>query len=516
MEPMGSRFYIGMDTSGDKTAPGEFFNAPVAHELGVEFIVYHYRPTGTVAEETGQAARLIKQFEAHGIYFINNNEVGNWSDYKTGPDGFDWVNREEDKCHCFKYPPSVLQAYARSPAFAGVLYDELEHSIINRNLSITLKGGRKDLPQFPDATGLSLEEADGHICAYAKKLVAENVSNGAPRVMGEHVWPVLFHNFARAGMPDVYKQQKENWSNVYAACAAGAAMQYGVELWACVDLWNHNNYPGHSPDEMEANLLFAYLFGVDRAYVENIGRGDCFYTMLEGGGFRINEYGKRYRRFAKEYIPAHPRPYTFRDFLPSTAIIRFDDTDWGQGYSLPWADRLFGAYNLKTSRESHEWLRAWSTITHGHTLPQSISFNCLPPYEGKPHRSFAPANGPIVFDHTVSGALLDSVKLAFLCGSIISKQTLKEVTSRVRQGKMSVVSSPRFAPEEIRRAYAGGTYPARLGAGLWVITDDMASKEVYGAVRPLLGPPDEMTYAYKDGTRLRFKISDDGNTFTRL
>ena len=60
MEPMGSRFYIGMDTSGDKTAPGEFFNAPVAHELCVEFIRLPLPPHGTVAKKPGRAARLIK------------------------------------------------------------------------------------------------------------------------------------------------------------------------------------------------------------------------------------------------------------------------------------------------------------------------------------------------------------------------------------------------------------------------------------------------------------------------
>ena len=391
-----------------------------------------------------------------------------------------------------------MQAYARSPPLPACCTTS-EHSIINRNLSITLKGGRKDLPQFPDATGLS-EEADRHICAYAKSW-SPKTSQTARRASWANMYGRCSSTISRAPACLPYTNNKRKTGQTSTPPARRARQCSTASSFGPASTCGTQQLSTTRPTRW-ANLLFAYLFGVDRAYVENIGRGDCFYTMLEGGGFRINEYGKRYRRFAKEYIPAHPRPYTFRDFLPSTAIIRFDDTDWGQGYSLPWADRLFGAYNLKTSRESHEWLRAWSTITHGHTLPQSISFNCLPPYEGKPHRSFAPANGPIVFDHTVSGALLDSVKLAFLCGSIISKQTLKEVTSRVRQGKMSVVSSPRFAPEEIRRAYAGGTYPARLGAGLWVITDDMASKEVYGAVRPLLGPPDEMTYAYKDGTRL--------------
>src|SRR5690606_530514 len=95
---------------------------------------------------------------------------------------------------------------------------------------------------------------------------------GVKEVYTEHVCPVLFHNFARAGMVPGYKQMKENFSNVWASCAMGACLQYDQELWACLDFWNYNTFPGHSANSLWSNLLFAYWAGVDKAYVESVGK----------------------------------------------------------------------------------------------------------------------------------------------------------------------------------------------------------------------------------------------------
>jgi hypothetical protein len=45
-----------------------------------------------------------------------------------------------------------------------------------------------------------------------------------------------------------------------------------------------------------------------------------------------------------------------------------------------------------------------------------------------------------------------------------------------------------------------------------VITDDMASDEVYETVKPLLGKEDEMVYRFADWT-LVLKIGEDGDSF---
>ncbi len=139
-------------------------------------------------------------------------------------------------------------------------------------------------------------------------------------------------------------------------------------------------------------------------------------------------------------------PYSFRDFEPQIAIIRIDDTAWGQGkdvfcsveeggqtFDLYWKDWLFGAYNLKTSPESEEWMKAWHTITHGMVKKESLSWNAGNYYKGMPHRSFAPANSPVVFDDSVTKEHLKTVKLAFLCGLFMSNQTLADISELVKK-----------------------------------------------------------------------------------
>ena len=45
-------FYVGIDNSGDKCTPGDFFNPVAMDSLGVDFVVWHYRgPKGTAEDE---------------------------------------------------------------------------------------------------------------------------------------------------------------------------------------------------------------------------------------------------------------------------------------------------------------------------------------------------------------------------------------------------------------------------------------------------------------------------------
>src|SRR5690606_41002729 len=97
---------------------------------------------------------------------------------------------------------------------------------------------------------MSFKNADNAIFQSSKALVDECKINGTKNVYTEHVWPVLFHNFARSGMIPAYKQMKENWSNVWASCAMGACLQYDQELWACIDFWNFNSFAGHSAETL--------------------------------------------------------------------------------------------------------------------------------------------------------------------------------------------------------------------------------------------------------------------------
>lgn len=515
-------FDVGVDISRDRNNPTRFFNAALMDSLGVDFAVYHYRgPLGTIEEETARLTELGRQFEEEGLKVLINVELGNWGDI-IGKDGHNWV-KQPDSLHLFKFPPEVLKKMNQSPAIWGIVYDELEHCQITRNLSISLRRPGVELVSLAETTGMDFKSADKAVYEGAKSLVDECEAFGTQKVVTEHVWPVLYHNFARAGIIPAYKQMKENWSNVWAACAMGACLQYDRELWTCIDLWNHDTYPGHSSRELFGNLLFAYWAGIDKAYIESM-RG-----LLERdhqGGARLEERGKTFQSFVKEYLPANPRSYTFRDFEPSIAIIRFDDTEWGQGPGIfstsesdggskvrkyPWKDWLFGAYDLNTSPESEEWIKAWHTITHGAVKRESLSWNAGNYYKYMPHRSFAPANAPVVFDDQVSGKFLETVDLAFLCGLFISDETLTDVCSLVQKNGLAVVTSPRFAPKKFVGVYTGGTQQFEDGKGKWIITDDMAGDELKKMVKPFLGKDDEIVYRFKGNKKVIMKISADGN-----
>ncbi len=519
-------FYIGIDNSGDKCKPDEFFNPAAMDALGVDFVVYHYRgPKGTIEDEAKKMERLVNSFSEKGLKVVVNVESGNWSLDMASKEGHNWV-MQPNKLHLFKFPPEVIKSLAKSPALWGILYDELEHSQITRNLTITLRNPGLEMVSLAETTGMDFKSADKAVYEGAKSLADECKGYGAAKVLTEHVWPVLFNNFARAGMTPAYKQMKENWSNVWAACAMGACLQYNSELWSCIDLWNHNTFPGHSAKELWGNLLFAYWAGVDKAYVESIGNHT--YEIVDNERVKLKERGEALSNFAKKYLPENPRPYTFRDFEPEIAIIRFDDTEWGQGKNvycdvdydnkdnhkklrLYWKDWLFGAYDLNTSPASEEWIKAWHTITHGMVKKESLSWNAGNYYEGMPHRSFAPVNSPVVFDDNVTKEHLKTVKLAFLCGLFISKNTMEGITSLVKKNGMIAVSSQRFAPKKFVAEYTGGTKEFRVGKGKWIITDDMAGDELKKVVKPLLGKEDEIVYKFRGNRVVTMKISSDGN-----
>lgn len=517
-------FMIGIDNSGDKCPPGEFLNWSAMEMLGVDFVVYKYRaPKGTVEEEVKKMENLGKAFQQANLKVIINVETGNWNLEMKTSDGYEWVS-QPDNLHLFKFPPAVLKSLGQSEAIWGIQYDELEHSQITRNLTITLKHPGIERVTLVETTGMNFKSADEAVYQSAKALVSECRSYGIQNVFTEHVWPVLFHNFARAGMIPVYKQMKENFSNVWASCAMGACLQYDQELWACLDFWNYNTFPGHSAETLWSNLLFAYWAGVDKAYVESIGNHTYEIIDNDYNHIQLKERGEALSRFAKEYVPNNPRPYTFRDIEPEIAIIRFDDTEWGQSpdtycssdykgerITYRWNDWLFGAYDLNTSAESEEWIKAWHTITHGIVNQSSLSWNAQNFYGEMPYRCFAPANLPVVFDDQVTKKHLKGLHLVFLCGLYMSDHTLKDVSSLVKNDGLVVVTSKRFAPDKYVSKYSSGTEIFKDGKGKWIITDDMASDHLKEIVAPWLGKDDEIVLRFKGNRKIAMKISSDGN-----
>jgi len=491
-----------------------------AGDLGAGFIVCQFAPKrvpidAKTNDDTWRWEGTEKDFNALALacrkydmsYFVNqectNYSVpGEFLD-KNGHD----VMAHPDKTHRWDLTGEVLEAAKKQPEFRGVLYDEAEHGQMRRT-SNTNGGGDnsssgKVHPYFAATDGMTLIEAYEAVYKSARA-VAENYRKNGVIPMTEDVFPAMIFTFARAGFDTAIKFMKEGIDPVFGAIAMGASKQYGRELCITSDMWGLSGFPGHPPEEMRASMLYAYWLGATKLFVENI-RG-LMTKKVENGEvtYETSPYGKVYRSLAKDYFPAHPRSYTFRDIRPEVAILRLDDSCWGQKESwLP--DALYGAENLKTTPETAAWFQIWHLLTHGQTVDTGLSFHNTG-YKDKPHDFFCPLKGVVVYDHLAGAKELEGLKLVFLTGVLISPETLKEVRSFVRKGGLCI-SLNSLVPSDL----AGKSGEVKEGEGLWLIVKDFRSDEVKNAVAPFLGKPDEISYNVGK-QKLTVKRGKDGNT----
>lgn len=471
----------------------------------VDFMVAHTDPHREAlpvsTEKTLAAARLL---DDRGIDYVANFEFQNFGHDATAPDGVEWVCNTET-IHRLEIPEAYVKALSASAHFKGVMYDEFEHAIINQNVSIIMasKGKiRKSVFALLDGNDpyAQGELLDRQIGAYAKEIKGK----GAQLFIGEHVFPVLFHTFARNGIIPNFKSQKEGVTNLHFAIAAGAAMQYDVPLWTCVDCWFRMTNPGHSADEMAFNLKFADLAGVNNAYVESTS------VFLDENG-SPNDYAKRFAAFSDSGIN-RARSYDVHDYRPEIGVIRYDDTYWGQGDPVMWRHMLFGNERIKPDRRSKEILGIFHLITHGETSRRCFNWDKIHPWALRRHRSFMTMNSVAVFDDRVRKGL-ESLKLCFLSGIHISDETLAYVAELVRDGGLTVVTPKRFAPEPIRQKAKKQYSEWEDGKGLWIVTDRVSSNRVRKKIAPFLGEKGEIRLTFDGGKEIRLKISDDGDAF---
>jgi len=508
-----NNFLVGVDNAGDATYAPDHLIAPMK-ELGLHFVVYHYYPESDLFSQKKSINAMGELFDKNKMGFILNTEVCNTREALTDEEGWNWY-KGPNNTHRFTFKPEVLIQANKYRSFEGVMYDEPAHMQLNRNW-IFVNNIKTDMPFLVETTGKSFEDADNLVYENAKMLVDEIKISQTPRVVTEHVFPVLFHNFARAGMTLSYKQLKESWAPLWAACAIGAAIQYNRDLWACTDLWfagipgNSPMYPGHSPEELKNNLIYSYWIGNDRVYVENLNYQGSLYRT-EGGKIILNDYGKALKWFTHEYLPQNDRDYTFRDIKPEIAIIRFDDTDFGITGRNGFPDQLFGSKTLKSTIVTRNWMKIWNLVSQGviSTPENGISWLSYP--LGTPHKSFAPMNGVVVFDQTVEKKHLETVKLAFLSGLMISSGTLASLEQLVKTNGLIVVTTPELAPASIKGKYTGtGTDIINDGAtgGCWVVTDNFLDPIVKAKIKPLLGKENEMRYVFGN-EEIIFKIGEN-------
>ena len=214
--------------------------------------------------------------------------------------GFDWFNRPDGR-RFFRFPDALLAELGRCRALVGIVYDEAEHHQNNANAVAGV-----DRPSIYAPTGPLEDAAEGHTAAAAQ--LARDHARFGLRLYTEHVFPVMYHDFARAGFTPATKVLKEAWTPVYLACAAGAALEYGTPFWVSPDLWGVTGYPGHSPDEYRSALLLAYHMGADCVYTESLALEEGEVEGLARGRLDMLPMAARRRLGGGVHRPVGARP----------------------------------------------------------------------------------------------------------------------------------------------------------------------------------------------------------------
>lgn len=435
-----------------------YFDSPALllgiRELGVNLLQFHLEPSQI---DTGELDELIAFCRATGTRFALNNETANWAPSAPRPDGTDRF-QAAGGAHRWDIEASALRRAKASGLLQGVVYDENEHMQLCRNFYSKLPDAVNRKPNMVETAGMSLPQAYD---AYWRAVegVARYNRREAGRMLVESVFPVLWHPMARAGVTLCPKLLKEDVHPVVLAQALGATLEYGGELWFSPDLWHMDQMPGHSVREYAAALRLAHAAGVDNVYTEFI---TCL-SLDHKSQFDITPYGAALQDHISRYLPAHVRGYTYRDYRPEVAIIRFPDSDWGQASGGYW-NMLYGAPNLASTPETREWLVIWSQLTSGESHLGAVNANSGV-YDRYRWQFGMHSPSVVMFDHFAKAKHIRGIRAIYLCGIQVSPGTLAAVGEEVRRGARCI-SAARFAPPGMERP---GRY--RSGKGEWIVVE---------------------------------------------
>lgn len=532
--PAPDALVIGVDTAGSTLSDVHripywthepFYEA--LDDLGIGFVVVHLVPWARSGEDTGPAlAKRMRAIDAamkaHGLRYAFNLETPNFvRSIEVTPGRNEFA--QPGGRHFWLVRPEWLAPILDAPgprALDALIYDEAAHMQLSNNKYSDYPKDTCDLPFFVDTAGMPLEEAYDALTAECVRIRKEHYG-GQIRLTTEQVWPDLFHIFARAGWTAAPKLLKEHLNAVVVSVALGAALQYearGARFWASPDLWGVMGYPGHPPESLRSALLMAYWLGAERIYVENLDF-DRYEARHPGAGskgslihwtdprhYELTAYGRVLREFAKDYAPAHPRPFDWRAYRPRVAIVRLPDGGWGQfdaGAGRPEApsrNRLLGNRLHPLDKPASEWLDVWPILTHGVVKPGAITYHNRAVYP-EMQDFFIPIDSVAVFDHCVEGAVLDSVECFVVCGHALSQATFDAIAERVEQGRAVCLIA--------RRLYERCADGASLN-GAWHIIDDFGAPETAAKLEPFLGPPDVARFRFAAHT-VEFRKGDRPN-----
>lgn len=457
-------------------------------DLGVNFLQVHLSPRQL---DNGEFEELLGFCRATGLRFALNNESSNWS-ADGGRGRFDAAGG----CHRWDLDPETLRMAAATGLFEGVVYDEGEHMQLCRNFYSKLPDKVHRKPYLVETTGMTLLEAYDAFLAAARTVCQYNRTHGtAPgshgRMIVESVFPALWHPLARANVTLCPKLLKESIHPVVLALALGAVKQYGVELWLTPDFWfRERGFPGHTVEEYAASLRLAHMVGVDNIYSEYI----YAFCRFQGAVYDLTPHAEALRDFMTQWRPAHPREYTYRDYEPEVAIIRFPDSDWGQASCHYW-NMLYGAENLQSTAETREWLQVWHLLTGGRTHPDAVNANSRV-YSLDTWRVSDPCAPTAVYDHLVGDAPLTSVSTIFLCGITVSEGTLDAVRRRVRDGA-TCFATARLCPADVRQAATDLPASVPDGKGVWIVVSGFGKEDLGAKVDLVPKPGSAMRYKFR-------------------
>ncbi|MEN6356294.1 MAG: hypothetical protein ABFD83_04330 [Armatimonadota bacterium] len=485
-------------------------------DLGVNFMVYHLFPTSGDGNMARRVQAIDESMRECGLKYMLNNEIPNFvksAEIAPGVNEFthpDGTHRWDLRMSWLD--PILPPQKAGQAALLGVTYDECEHMQLTGNMFVhTDDKQRFDAPFLVDTKGKDLITSYNLLVEKCKQLKRIHYKDRLT-LSTEDVWPDMFHIFARAGWTITPKILKENLSSVVMSISLGAALEYknsDADWWVSPDLWCKSCYPGHSPQALKSALMMGYWLGAEALYVENLdypGRPGKRHPLAsptgslisweDDGSYKLTNHGKVVQDFYKRYVPEHPRSYSWRDYRPRVAIIRLPDGAWGQRGTM-YRDRLLGNPDHPMDDVSAEWLQVWPILTHGVARPGAISINNHNVYPEYPWPFFVPIDSVAVFDHLVTGPVLDSVECFIVCGHALSDQTFNDIAVRVKNGATCIIS------RSLYNAHTSGSLQ-----GKWVIVDSFTDPVVSTSLKPYLGPHNVARFRFK-GFTVEFRAEDN-------
>ncbi len=510
-EQISKKFYVGIEMPSEIPISDSVKNA--VKDMGINYINFH--PFVYCEGKSLKADQVIKDMQD----FCNELNLS----YAIGTQNYD------PDFEILKKVTDDIKKQNQS-LFLGVVHDELVHyKILNKYApEVSIDNNRcSDIFQAYDNTIDKLKEV--------KKTFKDS---GVDSVMVSHIWPVLQHAVASAGFTVCPKICKETYSPVSLAIAMGAAIQYGSDLWADCDLWFYGAVPGHSPEEVRSNLIFAYWMGVDGIFIEGAGhnlypsgkQGMPFSLVayIDPEHYQLTPHGEVLRWFNKEYIIKNKRRWTFRDVKPDAAIIRFEDTCHGQAYTPHFKDALYGNPDWKSDPNTEAWLGLWNVLTHGVTGSDGLTYfkgtKCVSvgnrPYGGSlvlsensapddcaRHTFFVPLKGVVCFDHLVDYDKIKDIPVLYLTGLKISEQTMKAVKKCVHDGTTCFIWGP--LAKQNGFDWDQGVKYFSDGKGRFIAVDDFQSREIFDDIKNLIGSYNQISYRFNDSRLIINKIDQN-------